>query len=75
MASMMSMRQSMQMICSVCRDDHARTDSNLLTAALCGVADKYMICPCCKKTCDDYKDRNYRRRWRRWVDKQKGGDA
>ena len=65
-----AMRMVMTMICGVCREDRNRPDPDALMVALCGAA-KWKVCPCCHKTVDDCKDRNYRARARRWVAKQR----
>lgn len=68
MRLVMSMRQIVE--CGVCREDFFRPDPDAFEAALCGAV-AYKICPCCKKTVGDFKDRNYRRRARRWIAKMR----
>jgi hypothetical protein len=67
----MSMQMVQTMICSVCGDDMNSDCSSSAVEVLLKGAVALKICPCCKHPVGDFKDRNYRRRAMRWINKQR----
>jgi hypothetical protein len=66
----MSMRMEMWLVCKLCRLPlHLRDED---APVVFGVASSYEVCPKCSHNVGeiDSKDQNYRRRYRRFVEKQ-----
>ena len=67
----MNLSLEMTLICDVCELPHGRSDPHRMEAVLCGIANKYVICCCCKTVIEDHTDKEYRKRWRKY--KKTGG--
>jgi hypothetical protein len=65
-----SMTMRMAMVCSVCGNERGTPDPDAFEAMLVGAA-AFKFCPCCGHSVSDFKDRNYRRRARRWIAKHR----
>lgn len=65
--------QTLQLECTVCKqsydDEHMRETAQLDVTF--GHVD-FAVCPCCRQSVEDNKDRNYQLRAKRFVEKQQG---
>lgn len=59
--------QRLEQVCTVCRRAIAAYVSAQNRANALALGGPYAVCPCCHQLAPDPKDRNYRRRARRWL--------